>query len=111
VIVVEFEILSRYVPGGLRKISSNLSEDSRFTNRDLNLGFSDSKSGVITTRPRHPVYRHRDTQIAVSLGFERGHCVTPLLERSRWVPSGRSGLPLGSFFIFTIVGCYVTVRK
>jgi hypothetical protein len=50
---------SRYYPSicleGLEKISKDLSLDSRPPDLDLNLGFPECHSGVLTTRPRRSV--------------------------------------------------------
>jgi hypothetical protein len=49
-----------YYPGtclqGLRKTTDNLSQDSRFPGRDLNLEPPEYEAGVLTTRPRRSVY-------------------------------------------------------
>jgi hypothetical protein len=42
---------------GLRKITKNLSQDSRSPGRDLNLGSPEYEEGVLTTQPR----RSRDS--------------------------------------------------
>jgi hypothetical protein len=48
-----FKILSWQSPGGLRKNTENVSQDSRSAGRDLNQGPPEYEAGMLTTQPRH----------------------------------------------------------
>jgi hypothetical protein len=61
---------------GLRKISKNLSQDSRSPGRDLNAGHAAYEAEVLTTRPWHTVFRRTarpagDVSICVGLYLAR----------------------------------------
>jgi hypothetical protein len=43
--------LFRHLPGGLRKTTKNINQDSRSQGRDLNPGAQEHESGLLTTRP------------------------------------------------------------
>jgi hypothetical protein len=48
----EFQILSRNLPGEMRKTTKNLSQDSRSLGQDSNPGLPENEAGVLPTRPR-----------------------------------------------------------
>jgi hypothetical protein len=50
-----FKVLSRHLPGGLRKTTNNFSQDSRSPGRNFNPGPPGREAGVLTTRPRRSV--------------------------------------------------------
>jgi hypothetical protein len=52
-----FKVLSRYLPGGLRKTTKNLTQDSRSPGRDLNPRPPEFEARLLTTRPRYSVYK------------------------------------------------------
>jgi hypothetical protein len=79
--VAYFKVLFWHLPGGLRKTTKDLSQDSRSPDRDLNPGHSEHEAGVLTTQPRLSI--NRITQVYAMSSVTRGQRLSAFREISK----------------------------